>query len=161
MNKRGFTLIELLVVISIISLLSSVVYSSLSNARAKARDAKNISSLKQLQTALTLYYDQFGYYPDPVNNLFSGYDRDGSTTFDTVLAPLVTNGFISQIPHGYNYPNNPFPYEFLYFAIGIACGGLPTNYYTYTILFLSEKTIFNLPIYDVRPQGTRYCLTIR
>ena len=160
MNKRGFTLIELLVVISIISLLSSVVFSSLSSARTKARDAKNLASLKQLQTALALYYDKFGSYPyDPVNYLFLGYDRDGSTTFDTILTPLVTNGFVSQIPHGYNYPNNPFPYEFWYSAFGIACGGLPSNYTTYTIMFLSEKTIFNLPIYDVRPQGTRYCLS--
>jgi prepilin-type N-terminal cleavage/methylation domain-containing protein len=39
MNKNGFTLIELLVVISIISLLSSVVFASLSDAREKGRIA--------------------------------------------------------------------------------------------------------------------------
>jgi len=37
--KKGFTLIELLVVISIISLLSSVVYASLTNARDRSRIA--------------------------------------------------------------------------------------------------------------------------
>ena len=38
-NKKGFTLVELLVVISIISLLSSIVYASVSGAKDKARIA--------------------------------------------------------------------------------------------------------------------------
>lgn len=59
-RKRGFTLIELLVVISIIALLSSVVLSSLSTARARARDAKRLSELKQIATALYLAADKNG-----------------------------------------------------------------------------------------------------
>lgn len=64
-DKRGFTLIELLVVISIISLLSSIVFSSLNSARMKARDSLRIQSLKEIQTALALYYDAVGHYPVP------------------------------------------------------------------------------------------------
>ncbi|MBI4224706.1 MAG: prepilin-type N-terminal cleavage/methylation domain-containing protein [Candidatus Sungbacteria bacterium] len=60
---KGFTLIELLVVISIISLLASVVLASLNSARAKARDARRISDLKQLSTALEFYYDANNAYP--------------------------------------------------------------------------------------------------
>lgn len=66
MNKqknRGFTLIELLVVIAIIGILSSIVFVSLNSARSKARDAKRIADVKQLMTALELYYGQNGYYP--------------------------------------------------------------------------------------------------
>jgi prepilin-type N-terminal cleavage/methylation domain-containing protein len=63
MQKRGFTLIELLVVISIIGLLSSVVLASLNSARVKANDARRISDLQQLQTALGFYYDDNGSYP--------------------------------------------------------------------------------------------------
>jgi len=62
-NKSGFTLIELLVVIAIIGLLSSIVLASLSSARTQARDAKRISELRQIKTALELYYNDFGYYP--------------------------------------------------------------------------------------------------
>lgn len=62
--KKGFTLIELLVVISIIGLLSSIVLASVSNVRADARDARRISDLRQLQTALQLYAeDNGGLYP--------------------------------------------------------------------------------------------------
>jgi len=33
------------------------------SARAKARDAKRIADLRQMQTALALFYDSYGYYP--------------------------------------------------------------------------------------------------
>lgn len=62
-KKSGFTLIELLVVIAIIGILSSVVLASLNSARAKARDANRIAELRQIQTALELFYDSQGRYP--------------------------------------------------------------------------------------------------
>ncbi|MCX6731493.1 MAG: prepilin-type N-terminal cleavage/methylation domain-containing protein [Candidatus Parcubacteria bacterium] len=62
-KKSGFTLIELLVVIAIIGILSSVVLASLNSARMKARDARRIADLKQIQLALELFYDSNGYYP--------------------------------------------------------------------------------------------------
>ena len=62
MNKKGFTLIELLVVIAIIGLLSTLAVVALGSARVKARDSKRVSDLKQVQTALELYYtDQNAY----------------------------------------------------------------------------------------------------
>lgn len=62
-KQRGFTLIELLVVIAIIGLLSSVVLASLNSSRAKARDAKRISDIKQISLALEFFYDEHEYYP--------------------------------------------------------------------------------------------------
>lgn len=63
MNKRGFTLIELLVVIAIIGLLSTLAVVALGSARVKARDSKRLSDLKQLQTALELFYTDQNTYP--------------------------------------------------------------------------------------------------
>jgi general secretion pathway protein G len=63
MNKKGFTLIELLVVIAIIGLLSTLAVVALGSARTKARDSKRLADLKQLQTALELYYTDQNAYP--------------------------------------------------------------------------------------------------
>ncbi len=63
MNKKGFTLIELLVVIAIIGLLSTLAVVALGSARVKARDSKRLSDLKQVQTALELYYTDQNAYP--------------------------------------------------------------------------------------------------
>ncbi|MFY9457697.1 MAG: type II secretion system protein [Candidatus Spechtbacterales bacterium] len=56
-SKPGFTLIELLVVISIIGLLASIVVVSLGGARSGGRDARAAVDLKQIQTAMELFYD--------------------------------------------------------------------------------------------------------
>lgn len=63
MNKKGFTLIELIVVIAIIGLLSTMAVVALGSARSKARDAKRLSDLKQLQTALELFNTDKNLYP--------------------------------------------------------------------------------------------------
>ncbi|MDP3661474.1 MAG: prepilin-type N-terminal cleavage/methylation domain-containing protein [bacterium] len=82
MKRRGFTLIELLVVIAIIGILSSVVVASLNGARKKARDARRVDDVKQLQLALELYFDS----------------SVGNGKYPTNLDALASNSFIPKVP---------------------------------------------------------------
>lgn len=70
--KKGFTLIELLVVIAIIALLSTLAVVALGSAREKARDAKRLSDIKQVQTALELYYTDKSDYPAGTDLVLGG-----------------------------------------------------------------------------------------
>lgn len=68
-NQKGFTLIELLVVIAIIGLLASVVLLSLSSARSKGRDAKRVSEVRSMGSALEIYYDSNNGYPTTASGI--------------------------------------------------------------------------------------------
>ena len=92
-TNRGFTLIELLVVIAIIGMLSSVVLASLNSARQKSRDARRLSDIKSLQTALELIYDSTSpvEYPDALSSLVSTYIPSTPTDPQTGDAYLYDN----------------------------------------------------------------------
>lgn len=64
-KRAGFTLIELLVVISIIGFLATLAMVNLNSSRAKARDTRRKSDLKQIYTAMELYYENNGTYIIP------------------------------------------------------------------------------------------------
>ncbi|NCN25789.1 prepilin-type N-terminal cleavage/methylation domain-containing protein, partial [Candidatus Falkowbacteria bacterium] len=61
---QAFTLIELLVVIVIIGVLATLATVAVSSARGRARDAKRVSDLKQISTALEMYYADYFSYPN-------------------------------------------------------------------------------------------------
>ncbi len=106
-GQKGFTLIELLVVIAIIGILSSVVLTSLGTARAKGRDARRVSDIKQIQLALELYADQnLGKYPPTICT------ASGSCT--AAIAPT----YISTLPTD---PSTNATYK--YASIGTGCIG--------------------------------------
>ncbi len=65
--KKGFTLIELLIVISILGVLASIALVSFTSAQQRGRDAARKSDLKQVFSALELYYSDHGKYPGASN----------------------------------------------------------------------------------------------
>lgn len=68
-KNKGFTLVELLVVISIIGIMSTVAVVALGGARGKARDAKRISDLRTMQSAIIYYFNttSSSAYPAPAS----------------------------------------------------------------------------------------------
>lgn len=87
-TKKGFTLVELLVVIAIIGLLSTIAFISLNRARAKARDAKRVSDVRQIQSALELYYSDQASPSYPVLSPAAAWTS----------MPNMSPGYIGTIP---------------------------------------------------------------
>jgi len=125
-TKRGFTLIELLVVIAIIGVLSSIVISSLNNARAKGRDAKRLQDINQLMAALELYYTDNNVYPLCNGNPVCGGPPDPPST-DPLSALPLTPTYISVIPTDPKYIFREYGY---YYARGFKQTGPTTFAYT-------------------------------
>lgn len=137
-NQQGFTLIELLVVIAIIGVLASMVFYSFSTARAKARDTRRVSDIKQLNNALLMYYAVNGNFPKTTGS--------GSNWPETTNIPLLVPTYIGQIPTSPSSPgsgctnqHNGYNYRSLYgnsysltFCIGTTVGSLAPGYYAVT-----------------------------
>jgi prepilin-type N-terminal cleavage/methylation domain-containing protein len=86
--KKGFTLVELLVVIAIIGVLTAIITANFSEARERARDAKRLSDVAQIQLALTYYFDKCNTYPASIADIND----------DTLCAGFPLSKFISKIP---------------------------------------------------------------
>jgi general secretion pathway protein G len=82
-KSKGFTLIELLVVVAIIGVLATIVLSSLSDARARARDANRLADIRTIQTALEVYYLDNGKYP--TTDSWAGSHTSSWDTLNTLM----------------------------------------------------------------------------
>ena len=102
-NKSGFTLIELLVVIAIIGLLSTLSVLALNAARARARDAKRISDVQQMQTALEMYYNDMNNYP--ASATVGGSIIAGTNTYMKIIPtpPQPVDGSACPATNAYTY----------------------------------------------------------
>jgi len=105
-HKKGFTLIELLVVVAIMGMLAALAVVALNNARARARDARRISDIKQIQTALELYFLDNNDYPAGAA-LHLGSAGDAACLSDTGFADACG----TETTYMGVVPLNPAPYD--------------------------------------------------
>lgn len=93
-KSNGFTLIELLVVISIIAVLVGFLLTNMVGVRGRAADTRAKSDLRQLKSALRLYYNDFQHYPDPSEVPASGSFEVSGTMY------------MKEVPQNFTYQSN-------------------------------------------------------
>lgn len=96
-QNSGFTLIELVVVIALVLLLSTLAVIALGSAREKARDAKRLSDVKQVQAVLELYFANASAYPESAEPIPLG--RGNARCLDaTGFHATCTDPYMQPIP---------------------------------------------------------------
>ena len=116
-QKKGFTLIELLVVIGIIALLSSIILSSLTQARAQANNTKQIADYRVVLNALLQFKQDNGYYPSDrlsgTNTCIGSYSDGGCKQMDAVISNSPTmNTSLKKYLSSYNFVDNAVSISF-------------------------------------------------
>lgn len=122
MKTRGFTLIELMVVVLIIGLLASAVVLNVNKSRKQGRDAKRISDLNTVASALESYYADKHQYP--ISQILAvPYPGSKRNYEDMVQEELIgnSNNYLKSIPRdplgnigdfGYRYSTNDIGSEY-------------------------------------------------
>lgn len=106
-KNGGFTLIELLVVISVIGILAGVLLTNFVNIRGRGADSRVKGDLRNLKTALRLYYNDFQAYPaSGTGGVLMGCGADGAEacTAGGVFSNTTTGTvYMGQLPADFTY----------------------------------------------------------
>lgn len=146
--KKGFTLIELLVVIAIIGVLATIVLSSLSSAKGKALNTRNLSEARAFQRSLEIFHLENDRYPYTTvsNTITAGsscenYNAGQEAAWDIMatdmgdLYPKALDLVTREIPHCMSYGIHSY---------WTSQCGLSTSP-EYTILFSTTEAVNGLP----------------
>ncbi len=144
-QKTGFTLIELLVVLSILGLMTAIIFPSFAAARKKSRVGQRVSDMKQVEASLAFYYAVNRSYPT-TGGIWRGVcPAGGSVTANNVIPGLAPT-FIPSIPSDpqtvaasdancYLYRSDGADYAFKNIAAELAVSQSVPTYAAYPELF--------------------------
>jgi len=151
-QKKAFTLIELLVVIAIIGILATLAVVALQQARSRARDSKRMADMKQVQTALELFFNENGRYP--TTEEWNSGSIVSSTSQETFMysiptAPSPADGDCLEASNTYTYvPQNDGASYTIDFCTGKQVSDMPDGAKQMTpggIIFGSSGSAGELP----------------
>ena len=100
-RNKGFTLIELLVVIAIIAILAAILFPVFAQARTKARQASDLSNLKQLGLGMLMYIQDYDELYNPVgvdSGACPGEPNAHWDVWQALILPYTKNGGIFISP---------------------------------------------------------------
>ena len=109
-----------------LGLMAAVVLLSLNSARSKSRDAKRISDIRQISSALELYQNDKQQFPENATGLLPVY-------IGTLpIAPEPPDGSCSPTDNRYSYSRPAKDSYQLTFCLGQATGGYGAGKHTLT-----------------------------
>lgn len=151
-NEQAFSLIELLIVISIIAIISALLFVSFTQLQKNSRDNQRKSDLQVIASMLQRYYSDNSSYPFETNEFYLGYtssscNDDGSQQLSAklntgALAANQTLGIICGPGGGKTYikelPKDPIGngnYQYCYETTGPTVNGhQPHGYVLYALM---------------------------
>ena len=117
-RTAGFTLIELLVVAVILAVLAGVVVPVVSGRLEASRDARRLSDMNAIVSAIEQYYlDNNAYPASNANAAYGGWDvsQDGD-----LIPDLVKGGYLKDMPAD---PINDDTYHYRYYLYAKGTAG--------------------------------------
>jgi general secretion pathway protein G len=104
-NQRGITLIEIMVVLVILGILATIIIPRISSKPEEARRTKAILDIKSIETALSLFHMENGFYPSTEQGLEALVEKP---TTGRIPNSYSEDGYLKKVP--LDPWKNPFVY---------------------------------------------------
>jgi type IV pilus assembly protein PilA len=116
-NSRGFSLVEILVVVMVILIIAAIAIPNLVQSKMRANEAAAVASVKNINTAETLYlnsYPEVGYSASLANLGSNGSSCEKPTStnaciiMDEALTSGLKNGYMFEVVGDGNKPSSGY-----------------------------------------------------
>jgi general secretion pathway protein G len=108
---QGFTLVELVIVMAIIGILAGFVLANVMPQREKASRTRALADIKEMDTALNIYYADNGFYPSTQQGLQALIAQPNTP-------PIPRNWQGPYLSNRKSAPIDPWDSEYIYISPG-------------------------------------------